>query len=295
MVLNSLQIWLNLVFYFCFSLIISNNATAQTEIDSLTITRTIKNIVFVSNLTHYSFTQVIQHDGAFGFTDYPIDSIYQRNNIVEKSYFPDKTRYTKLIYNYLGGIDTINNFFDGYRHQDLNENALTIRKELKASYILAQLRESDFGGRSDSVFRIIRPCDMFNMCITYDIVRFNLKAHKIQLYTATGTSSNLEGVQLINKDSVLLKPKDVKKVYKLIFGIKDLPFDDCISDNVNPWFIECNIGTKYYRAILADDCLRERTKKNPYLEILKKLNSIKFKYLPYDCKEPTTIPDFLTL
>jgi hypothetical protein len=280
---------------FCSSLIISNNAAAQTEIDSLIITRTIKNIVFFSNKTHYIFTRIIQHDGVFGFTDYPIDSIYKRNNIVEKSYFPNKTRYTKLIYKYLSNTDTIKNFFNGYSNQDLNENSTTIKKEVKFSYILAQLGESVLNSRSDSVFRIIRPCDELNMCNTYEIVRLNLNATKIKLYKVTGTSYDLKGIQIINKDSVFLKLKDVKKIYKLINEIKDLPYDDCLSNDVNPFLIECNIGTKYTRAILADDCLRKRTKKNLYLEILKKLNAVIVKYKPYECEEPPKILDFLTL
>jgi len=89
--------------FFCFSLIITINAAAQIKTDSLIITRTIKNIVFVSNMTPYSFTRVIQHDGAFGFTDYPIDSLFKRNNIVEKSYFPGKTRYTNFLVQVITG------------------------------------------------------------------------------------------------------------------------------------------------------------------------------------------------
>lgn len=280
---------------FCFSLIISNNATAQTEIDSLIITRTISNVVFVSGKSLFKFTKVIQHDGVFVFTDYPIDSIYKRNNLVEKSYFPNKTRYTKLIYNYLSSTDTIKNFFKGYSNQDLNENSMTIKKELKFSYILAQIGESELNNRGDSIIRIIRPCDEWNICNTYEIVRLNLNAPKIQLYTVTCTSSDLKGIQIINKDSVFLKLKDVQKIFKLFNGINDLPFYDCNNnEGRNSWLIECNIDTKYVRALSAPDCLKKRTHKNFYLEILKRLNAIKVKYLPYDCKEPTKILDFLT-
>ncbi len=286
----------NMVKYFiifCLSVIISNFASSQTKLDSLVITRTIKNIVFISNETLYKITKIIQHDGVFVFTDYPIDSIYMRNNQVSKSYFPNKIRYTKLSYNYLPGVDTIFNFFSDDSEGDLYEKPKNINKELKFSYILTHLGESKLNNSGDSVFRIIQPCDELNISNTYEIVRLNLNVHKILLYTATGTSTDLDGIKLVYKDSVLLKLKDVKKIYKLIAEFKDLPNDECFNNEVgNSWLVECKIGSNYSRAIIAYSCMRKRTQKNLNIKILKKLNTLKVRYIPYDCKEPTKIFDF---
>ena len=105
---------------FCFSLIISNNATAQTEIDSLIITRTISNVVFVSGKSLFKFTKVIQHDGVFVFTDYPIDSSYKRNNLVEnKTAWEGKSLFvttSRAKYQVIGALHThqMENSLNGY-------------------------------------------------------------------------------------------------------------------------------------------------------------------------------------
>jgi len=274
-----------------FILTISNFAYCQNKVDSLVITKTINNVIFISNDTLYKFTKIVQQDGVFLFTEDPIDSVYLRNNQVYKSYFPDKIRYTKIIYNYLHEIDTIFNYFSNDYKHNINEELFF--EELRYSYILTQLRESKLSDVGDDIIRIIWPCDEMNICNIYKIVRFDINEHGIILHTVTGTSDDFKGIKPSNRDSCYIKNKDVKKIFKIIGKIKSLTDDFCINPIAgNPWLLESKIGNNQNLAILLNLCLRHRSQKSAYINILKKLNIIAVKYVPYDCKRPAQLLEF---
>ena len=252
----------------------------------IVIHKTLKNIVFVTNDSVYKFTEVIQGDGVFQFSDYQIDSIYFNNNRITTRYYFNKggtiLRRYRVSYTYLPGSDTIYSYFPLSKELYNKTRFTSIDYELKYSYILKQLGEPRYQKSMPDFVRIVWPCEEDNICNSYKIFRLNIYNGQIKLNYTVGESFNLNGMSSVKKDSSVLRQRDYDKLAKVLGKINNINDDYCIKDG-NPWLLETIIEQQHKCSILSNYCLMRRKHPSPTAKLCKQIKVIAAKYFPYNC------------
>ena len=230
-------------------------------------------VVFVTSDSTYKFTRFITPDGIFYFRDGFINS----NDTARYSFSGSGgviLKHGNYMVSYKSvsdDIDTIYSYFPfkeiEYFKLELSEDLFMSIEELKYSYVLKQIRETEIISSSNNTIRIIYPYEHLNYCTLYRIVTIKIFADSVKIYGVTAQSVDHNGIQLTRTDSALLKARDVKNLKKHLNLIKSTPEMTCRRPG-NPWILEYNDGSEYKRYIVSYYCLREKRLKTIGPEII---------------------------
>ena len=210
-----------------------------------------QNVAFVTSDSTYKFTRYITLNGIFNFRE----NFANPDDIVRYPYwiFGKPNEYNLEPGNYLvsfkpisDDIDTIYSYFPA--KQTENQNLLeNIQTELKYSYILRQVGETDIS-LENNIIRLLVPYEVLdNYCTLYNIFTVRFFEDYVKLYKQTLRSVDYNGIQLVRTDSCLLNKREINNIMKRLTNIKPISDITCIVSN-NPWLLEYN-DSEYKRFI----------------------------------------------
>ena len=240
-------------------------------------------VVFVTPDSIHECTRFIKPNGEFYFWERFVDTTGWDDGLFYQFEHPFKT-YRLLYENSFLPVDTIYSYFpindlEYYKIEYTEDSIINIYDELKYSYILKQIGEPNIINSANTVVRLIEPCEYLNPCTSYTIVTIRFFANSAMLYSLSACSVDYNGIQLIRKDSCLLKPKDFKNITKQLNSLKSAQKMTCRRPG-NPWTLEYSNNFEYKHFIISGYCLREKRMRVPYTFTSLGLN---YKYFGRNC------------
>lgn len=220
----------------------------------------IRKMVYVSpDTTMFLFQRITQEGGGSFCNGYSNFSDFYRNSSVFHTtvFVRNKKAYYKVKVNYDSvRIDTVKSFFPVKMKNSYKSEFSQRYDDVNYSYVLKQLGESGIVSSTPNTIRMIyfnpykSDFDEFffisNPC-SYHVVTVTFFADSAKLYYSFGRSVDIRGLQLVRKDSCLLKKKDVDKIMKEMSLLNSVASSNCLESYCS-WLLEFNTdyGYRYF-------------------------------------------------
>lgn len=244
-------------------LFVNSTANGQNKGDVEVYSANFKHVAFVTADTTYRFTHAITQDGSFVFWQDFVDTTY----VDEAGYFrilPNGVGVPyRYVYSYIPRVDTLNSYVPiGNVEYDKN-SLINIRDEVKFSYILKKANEPIIMDSKQDVVRVVFPCEDLNQCNSYNLLKVKFNGDSATLYIVGLYSSDLNGMQVVRRDSCQLKRKDVEAIRKLL-SISGASTNTICRRDGNPWLTETVYKGEYHHSIISYFCLRNAKREWPF-------------------------------
>ncbi len=242
-------------------LFVSSRANGQNKADVEVYSANFKHVAFVTADTTYRFTHAIKQNGSFVFWQGFVDSTY-KDDYVCYSVLDDVSLVYRYDYSFIPCVDTVRCYLP-IEHVEYDKNSLiNIGDEVKFSYILKKANEPIIMDSKQDVVRVLFPCEEFNQCNSYNLLKVVFNGDSATLYIVTLYSSDLNGMQVVRRDSCQLKRKDVESIRKLL-SISGASTNTICRREGNPWLTETLYKGEYHHSIISYFCLRSAKGKWP--------------------------------
>lgn len=240
-------------------------------------------IAFVTHDTILEYTIFIEQNGDFYFSKGRLDSTYTDDGVMywvnkRKTTTAQQLKYIKTT----AKVDTIVNCFVTNRiHYEEKLNS----EFLKYSYIVKHFGDNyNIEESKEEVIRLLYPCKDINQVNRYGYVKLKLGgSDNAELYSWFGESVNSNGFQVIENNTLQLKEKEQKKIFKLLNAINTSENNYCTSPG-NPWLLELNFKGKYSQNLISYHCFRTNKKLGEVAELYYLIRGINEKNFNYCSK-----------
>jgi hypothetical protein len=239
----------------------------------------------------YKCTEFIEPLGKFYFKKYFEDSTYSPGEYSYEIGTKDKPVSPipiALKFKFISNIDTINTYFPNngkgnYFDSMINLNGVVynynpIHFDIECSYILKQLGESVIKNLHQNIIRVLDPCEDLNFSNSYRIFTVQFYKDYAKLYITLGRTVNYKGMQIIKKDSCILKQDDFEFLKKKLAKINNISDTVECREPGNPWILEYNNNSEYKCFIASYYCLQENKQKKKYLSPVTELYELIWLY-----------------
>ena len=284
----------NIFYIICLSIVtdvFSQYKNNSTPLFPLFITN-YQRLLFITVDSTYQSTKFIEQTGFFYFNARFVDSLSLHNS----RYFNVSTKHkptlsgTEHMFKYIPNVDTLFTYFLVKGKEYYRNSIKNLINDVEASYVLKQLGEPFIESSNQNTIRILEPCDELNLCNSYRVYTIKLFTDSAKFYVTLGQSIDYNGMQLIKKDSCLLKKNEIEKLKRQLTEISNVSDTLVCREPGNPWIFEYNNGSEYKRYIISYLCLHDnRIERKYFFPLTILFETIRWynkKYFNIDCPAP---------
>jgi len=239
-------------------------------------------VAFVTPDSVYNFLLFIEPNGNFYFRNGTDSTYNDAGTIIRFKKDEVTSRYDLNFKSHTDKIDTIFSYYPIDTKEEDKTQQKNITDELKGSYILNQLGEPELLNCKQTVLRLVYPCEELNHSNYYHVFTIRFFEESAIMYIISSHSVDNNGIQIIHKDSSLLKKEDIKRINKHLNKISTIENIKCREPG-NPWLMEHHKNTDNKCFVISNYCLRGKKSLNPIVKVCYSILGISKNHFNIDC------------
>lgn len=242
-------------------------STFSQTVEPIVYTTNYQWIKFYYNDTIYPFTLYTEQNGLFHFETGFADSI---KNPKERFFTLIKDNNTIIYKRNFHFLPEVKNVSDQFPHFKDKKNIYEI---LELSYLLNEVSKN-LKDNSEDYLKILFPCDQTNYYNEFYFLKIEKCIESPILLLLKFAATDINGLSVVNKDCIILKQKDIKKIEKRLKEIEDIN-NIYRTDSNNSFFLEFNLKGTNIQHILTPYSDEKQSRKvlKTYFSILSVINS----------------------